>query len=159
MKKLRKLSLKQMESKLPVMVRNELKEILGGTDGFNDCTFEAMSYTCTWLGASGYEYQDWLNLYKNKFGELALIDALMNGITQGQMFDLLDDYFAVGSMITDYNNLGSQEAIGFINGGTHAVSINSYDSQTGMVTYYNPDLNAYVTCYPSEISGYAVSNY
>ncbi|MEE4286189.1 MAG: hypothetical protein V2I31_08580 [Mariniphaga sp.] len=151
MKKLEKLTLKEMEHEMPVIDKGLQKIINGGFFTNNDCIFEAFDYLASWLGCNDYGYSGWFDLYGQKFGIEAQVDALEHGVESDDAIDLLDDYFSVNG-VTDFNVLGSGENLGFLlteNGG-HAVLIDSYDSSTNLVTYFDPDLNAYQVASPSE---------
>lgn len=147
MKKLGKLTLKELENQIPTMNDIEQKVILAGSTGIddNDCYFEALTTLGSWLNCNNYTYNQWCLMYAEKFGNNALVDALNgSGVSYGSAIDFLDDYFSVNT--TPSITIGdSGETLGFLNvgedGNTHAVILHSISGN--VVTYYDPQINAY----------------
>ncbi len=125
-------------------------EMSGGGIDDNDCFFEAVSYIGNWLNSNDYGYSGWLDLYGQKFGIQAQLNAIQSGVLASNALDLLDDYFTV-SQVNCYS-LGSEQNLGFLNAGSggHAVLVHSYDYNTGLITYFDPDSNSYNVASPSE---------
>ena len=140
MKKLGKLTLKELKNQIPAMNNIEQKIILAGSGGIddNDCYFEALTTLGSWLNCNSYTYNQWCLMYAEKFGNNALVDALNGGgVSYGNAIDFLDDYFLVNtnSSITIGN---SGETLGFLNvggsGNTHALL---HSISGNVVTYYD----------------------
>ncbi len=127
-------------------------EMSGGGIDDNDCFFEAVAYIGSWLNYNDYGYNGWFNLYGQKFGIQAQLNAIQSGVLASNAIDFLDDYFTV-SQVT-YYSLGSEQNLGFLNVGSggHAVLVHSYDYNTGLITYFDPDSNSYNVASPSEFS-------
>lgn len=147
MKKLGKLTLKEMELEMPLLNDSQMDKLVAGSGGIddNDCFFEALTYLGVLLDCNNYGYNGWISQYGQTYGTEAQIDAITNGVNSTTAIDFLDNYFLV-NQVYDFNDLSSEKYLGFIS--------------TGFVTYFDPDRNAFDVTYPSEfIAAYSVDCY
>ena len=139
MKKLGKLSLKEMEDEMSLMGSNEQRTVFGGSVDGNDCFFEALVYIGSNLGYNNQSYQEWMNCYGSTYGSVELYHAVTEGVNSTMIMDFLNQNFNSASYISLSNFNGNNGAtMGYLNSGAdaHAVIIN-FVSQ-GMVNYTDP---------------------
>ena len=139
MKKLGKLSLKEMEDDMSLMGINEQRTVFGGSVDDNDCFFEALVYIGSNLGYNNQSYQGWMDCYGSTYGSLELFHAVTEGVYNERIMDFLNQNFNSASYISLNNFNGSNgTTMGYLNSGAdgHAVIVN-YVSQ-GMVNYTDP---------------------
>ena len=154
MKKLEKLTLKELGYKMPLISGMDQREIIGGGIDDNDCFFEALVCVGSWLGYNNQSYESWTSCYGLTYGYMELLHAVTEGVNSTVALDFLNQNFNSASYV-DINNVsasGSGVTMGFLSSGsaTHAVLIMSVDDES--VTYYDPQQNAE---YSSPISAFA----
>jgi natural product precursor len=123
MKKLEKLTLKQMNLEIQKLDDLETKSLKGGGDGY--CVFVAMGQIGQMLGCGPSSANEAAAGYSATYGTDALIQSTA-GISPSQTYDFLDVYFNVSSMSpNNYTASPSQsQTMGILNlgsGNYHAV--------------------------------------
>lgn len=155
MKKLKKLSLKQLESEMSVIGSDEQRGFIGGSIDGNDCFFESLVYIGSWLGYNNQDYDSWINCYGSTYGVAEQLHAVTEGVTTELAFDFLSQNFgSVGYVsMSDFSQLtGQTMGILSVGGGDgHAVIIHSVTGNT--VQYFDPDTGAYNVASTSNFTG------
>jgi len=152
MKKLKKLSLKQLEDEMSVMGSDILSEIIGGV---GDCVLHSMAYMGSQLGCNpSFTYEFFVQELQNKYGTSLAYEMTIGdrGMTTSEMTDFIDDYFSCSGITPSTTSPASNQVLMVLNtadGQGHAVVATS-DSGSS-VTYFDAQQNRYVTVPWSEL--------
>lgn len=152
MKKLGKLTLKELKYEVSLISDKAQKEISGGGIDDNDCFFEALVCIGSWLGYNSQSYEGWLQCYGSTYGNGELFHAVTEGVTADSAFNFLQQNFGSVSYVSLSNFSGGGVTMGYLTAGsaTHAVLISNVNGSS--VTYYNPEEGSYNTANISQFA-------